>query len=163
MWQTSYIPLRLERCYVSLFHGDQCLCVIGSGWGERKRKRAGHDRNGKERREASTFSLFPSFPVHFLLFDYWDTQQDQASTEERVEICYVLICTMVEVVEICWWILSLLIACQSGEDVFKSVTQVAWKKEFFIIQFMVHSSWLGHCVLSLRIRFLLRKSNVSSL
>ena len=27
--------------------------------------------------------------MHFLLFDYWDTQQDQASTEERVEICYV--------------------------------------------------------------------------
>ena len=51
----------------------------------------------------------------------------------------------------------------SEEDIFQSVTQVARKKKLFIIQFMVFSSWLGHCVPSLRIKFLLRKSNVPSL
>ena len=51
----------------------------------------------------------------------------------------------------------------SEEDIFQSVTKVAWKKKLFIIQFMVFSSWLGHCVPSLRIKFLWRKSNVPSL
>ena len=51
----------------------------------------------------------------------------------------------------------------SEEDIFQSVTQVARKKKLFIIQFMVFSSWLGHCVPSLRIKLLLRKSNVPSL
>ena len=47
----------------------------------------------------------------------------------------------------------------SGEDIF----QVAWKKKLFIIQFMVFSSELGHCVPSLQVKFLVRKSNVPSL
>ena len=51
----------------------------------------------------------------------------------------------------------------SEEDIFQSVTQVARKKKLFIIQFTVFSSGLGHCVPSLRIKFLLRKSNVPSL
>ena len=51
----------------------------------------------------------------------------------------------------------------SEEDIFQSVTQVARKKKLFIIQFMVFSSWLGHCVPSLRIKFLVRISNVPSL
>ena len=51
----------------------------------------------------------------------------------------------------------------SGEDIFQSVTQVARKKKLFIIQFMVFSSELGHCVPSLQVKFLVRKSNVPSL
>ena len=51
----------------------------------------------------------------------------------------------------------------SEEDIFQSVTQVARKKKLFIIQFMVFSSWLGHCVPSLQVKFLVRKSNVPSL
>ena len=51
----------------------------------------------------------------------------------------------------------------SEEDIFQSVTQVAWKKKLFIIQFMVFSSGLGHCVPSLQVKFLVRKSNVPSL
>ena len=41
---------------------------LWGGWGEGKRERAGHDGKGKERREAPAFSLFPSFPAHFLFF-----------------------------------------------------------------------------------------------
>ena len=44
--------------------------VLWGGWGERKRKRAGHDGKGKQRREAPAFSLFPSFAARFLFFNY---------------------------------------------------------------------------------------------
>ena len=44
------------------------LCVAGR-LGERKRKRAGRDGKGKEKREIPAFSLFPSSSARFLFFD----------------------------------------------------------------------------------------------
>ena len=41
---------------------------LWGGWGERKRERAGHDGNEKERREAPAFSLFSFSPGRFLFF-----------------------------------------------------------------------------------------------
>ena len=42
--------------------------VLWEDWGERKREHTGHDGKGKDRREASAFSLFPSSPAHLLFF-----------------------------------------------------------------------------------------------
>ena len=42
--------------------------VLWGDWGGRKREHTGHDGKGKDRREASAFSLFPSSPAHLLFF-----------------------------------------------------------------------------------------------
>ena len=54
-----------------------CRTIGRLGWGERKRKRAGHNGNGKERR-----FLFPSSPARFPFFHYRDTQREPLRWKE---------------------------------------------------------------------------------
>ena len=63
---------------VALSSAEASLCCREAGdqekdlleRGRRKRERAGHDGKGKERREATAFSLFPSFPRAFYFSIY---------------------------------------------------------------------------------------------
>ena len=53
----------------------------------------------EETREAPVFSLFPSFPAHFLFFDYcyfyWDTQRGAFAEERAMKPWFLSLCTAV--------------------------------------------------------------------
>ena len=143
---------------MSLSSMETSLCHREAGDKEEESTH-GTMEGGKGRKQGSC--LFPLLIVPWALPTVWLLGYLVGTfVEERVVLCLHCICAMIEM---WWWILSLVIACRSEEDIFQSVTQVARKKKLFIIQFTVFSSGLGHCVPSLRIKFLLRKSNVPSL
>ena len=126
-----------------------------------KEEESAHGTMETEKGRKRGSCLFPLPIVPWALPTVWLLGYPAGTfAEGRVVMCLHCICAMIEM---WWWILSLVITCRSEEDVFQSVAQVAWKKKLFIIQFMVFSSWLGHCVPSLRIKFLVRISNVPSL
>ena len=143
---------------LSPLHGD--LFVLQGGWGQRRRKRSQHNGRG-ERKEAR---LLPFSSSHCPLSAFYCLIIGIPSGNLcRGKSCFVptlYMCNDRNVMvnskpgDSTYW---------SEEDIFQSVTQVARKKKLFIIQFMVFSSGLGHCVPSLRVKFLVRISNVPSL
>ena len=66
---------------MSLLSAETSLCHMEAG-NKEKESAHGMTEGGKKGSEAPAFSLFPWSPECFLLFDYWDTQQEPLRRRE---------------------------------------------------------------------------------
>ena len=75
------------------------LCCREAGEKEKESRGTMGDGTREETREAPVFSLFPSFPAHFLFFNYcyfyWDTQRGAFAEERAMKPWFLSLCTAV--------------------------------------------------------------------